>query len=133
MRTTDELIEGIADVDATISLTPFITVANEIVTEICEPLGYSSSRLVLIETWLAAHFYAVRDPRIKTQSADIGIKVSATFEGQSAMGLNFTRYGQQAMMLDTLGGLARWQASMAQGRPVIQLFSLRTALTESNV
>jgi hypothetical protein len=102
-RTTAERVAKILEVDSDIDLAPFIEVANELVTECCGELGYTENRLTLIEDWLAAHFYAQRDPRL--QSEGLGSLVS-TFEGRTDLGLNNTRFGQQAMRLDTQGGLA---------------------------
>lgn len=101
-RTTSEDIGEIIELDATIDVTPFITIANELVTELCVGKGYTEGRLALIETWLAAHFYCVRDPRVTSESAG----VSASYEGSAGMYLERSRYGQQAMVLDTAGGLA---------------------------
>ena len=102
-RTTPELVAGIIEVDTAIDLSPFILPANELVTELCVPAGYSDERLELIERWLSAHFYAIRDPRPVTERAG-----SVWFTAQSKVDLflSVTHYGQQAMMLDTAGGLA---------------------------
>lgn len=103
-RTDATKVGKVIEVDPTITdLTPFIDAANELVTELCEPEGYSEPRLTMIETWLAAHFYAVRDPRSTNEAAG---SVSAAFESKVDLALNITRYGQQAMLLDTAGALA---------------------------
>src|SRR6266545_3656927 len=114
MRTTSELVAGIIEVDVTISLTPFISVANALVTEVCgEVDDYNVERLELIERWLSAHFYTNRDPRSVSERAG---PVSATY--QSAMDLNFStsHYRQTAMLLDTAGGLAALNVSMKSTR-----------------
>ena len=103
MRTTSGAVEGIIEVDVTISLEPFMLVANELVTEVCSDAGYTEERLELIERWLAAHFYTNRDPRPVTERAG---PVSATYQSAVALNLNTSHYGQTAMMLDTAGGLA---------------------------
>jgi hypothetical protein len=119
-RTTDELVGSIVDVTEGVDLESYIDVANELVTEICGDAGYEDSRLVKIETWLAAHFYTVYDPRSTQEGAG---PVSASYEGQAAMHLNRTRYGQQVLILDTAGGFAALQAQAAAGtakiRPVV--------------
>lgn len=114
MRTTAALVKTIIEVDENISsdLVPFITVANELVTECCADAGYTDARLELIERWLAAHFYSVRDPRAKTESAG---SVGATYFGEVGKNLSLTFHGQQAMLLDTEGGLAALNASIAAG------------------
>lgn len=102
-RTTAERIAKLLKVKPGLDMAPFIEVANELVTECCGELGYTENRLTLIEDWLAAHFYAQRDPRV--QSEGIG-SLNSTFEGRTDLGLNNTRFGQQALRLDTKGGLA---------------------------
>lgn len=103
-RTTDEAVAGIIETDEDIPLTPFIEVANELVTEVCGSVTtYTTTRLELIERWLSAHFYAIRDPRSTREEVE-GIR--DTYESKVDLGFDLTRYGQQAMRLDTNGGLA---------------------------
>lgn len=108
-RTTDAAVKGIIEVDSSISTTPFIEVANELVTEICvddlseDEEAYTATRLELIERWLAAHFYAIRDLRVASEGAG---GVSQSFQYQVGLNLNVTIYGQQVLMLDTKGGFA---------------------------
>lgn len=116
-RTTAELVAGIVEVqDAAdvpqADLEPYILSANELVTEVCASAGYTDARLELIERWLAAHFYSVFDPRSQSESAG----VSSSFEGSAGMHLERTRYGQQAMLLDTKGGLAQLNAQAKDGK-----------------
>ena len=106
MRTTDAAVKLITDVDTTIDTSPFIEIANALVTEVCYPLGYDDTRLELIERWLSAHFYRVRDP--SKSSEGVG-PVSESNIYQVGLGFNQTREGQQALLLDTLGGLATLQ------------------------
>lgn len=102
-RTTPELIAQIIEVDEEIDLDAFILSANELVTEICEPAGYTDDRLELIERWLAAHFYCMNDPRASFEKAG---RVSTSYESKPDLGFNLSKYGQMAMRLDTSGGLA---------------------------
>lgn len=116
-RTTSELVGGIIEVDATISLTPFILVANELVTEKCTgtqgpTTAYSDERLEVIERWLAAHFYAIRDTRVASESAG----VSASYQYKLGLNMSVTMYGQQAMLLDTNGQLAKLSKGMEDGK-----------------
>lgn len=114
-RTTQAAVEAIIEVDedAVADLTPFIDAANELVTEICAPVAtYTAARLELIERWLAAHFYAVRDPRVASE----GVKgVTASYQHRVGLHLAVTTYGQQAMLLDTNGGLAALSKRMEEG------------------
>ena len=70
-RTTDAEIRAILDVDATITnLDPFIAIANQIINQNLATLSIyvtSPSLLDIVETWLAAHFVCIRDPRVDTE------------------------------------------------------------------
>lgn len=119
-RTTAALVAKIIEVDSSIIVTPdtdfapFIEWANAIITDVCVPLGYDDERLALIEKWLSAHAYAIRDPRITSEAAGKGA-VSASYESKVDLNLNLTRYGQSAMVLDTKGGLASLQQKLLKG------------------
>lgn len=104
-RTTAALVRGIVRTDDVNipDLEPFIMVANELVTEICEPSGYDDTRLELIERWLAAHFYSIRDK--VTAHEQIGA-VQESYQHKVGLNLYVTIYGQNAALLDTKGGLA---------------------------
>jgi hypothetical protein len=102
-RTTAELVGGLIELDLTIDVTPFIFTASELVTEHCEGQGYTVERLELIERYLAAHFYTLRDPRVVSERAG---PVQATYQSKVDLNLATSHYGQTAMMLDTVGGLA---------------------------
>jgi hypothetical protein len=116
-RTTAELIGGIIEVDSTISLTPFITAANMIVTRQCvtryASAVYTDDELAEIELWLSAHFYCIRDPRATSESAG---GVSASYQHATALGFDSTEYGSMAMRLDSYGGLAALNHQMKNGR-----------------
>ena len=114
LRTTDALVREIIEVDKkTTDLTPFITPANELVTELCTNSGYSAERLELIERWLSAHFYAILAPRAKEEKAG---PVSQTLQSRVELGLNVTHYGQAAMRLDTKGNLASMDIAATKGK-----------------
>jgi hypothetical protein len=112
-RTTSELVAGVIEADVNISLTPFIDSASMIVERACAVLDYTDAELELIERWLAAHFYAARDPQLASES----IKgASSTYQGQTAMYFESTVYGQRAMQLDVLGGLIAIQNQLKNGK-----------------
>ena len=101
-------------------LTPFIDTAEMIVGQVCvtDPatkvsIGYADNQLELIERWLAAHFYAILDPRYQSQTFG---GAGGTTQGQTAMNFAGTTYGQQAMLLDTNGGLAWLSEHRAKGK-----------------
>jgi len=114
-RTSSSLVEGIIEVDSDISLTPFINAANLLVTQCCTNLSseYTSDQLTEIETWLAAHFYTVRDMRIVSEKAG---DVSAKYQSKVDIGFNTSHYGQMAMRLDFKGGLAALDKKTSQGK-----------------
>ncbi len=82
----------------------FIGTANNLVTEELASKGLSDTRLKDIERYLSAHFVAMREESggiIKTRTGeswdDHGVKVG--------FGLLETRYGQQAVAMDSTGTL----------------------------
>lgn len=116
-RVTATEVEAIIEVDETIgSLTPFIEVANNLVTRVCLASSYEDDTLALIEKWLAAHFYAIRDPRITSQSVSGGgAGVTSNQPISIGLGLDQTTYGQQAKIIDTAGNLALLDMRMKKG------------------
>ena len=114
VRTTDALVGGIIEVDASIPLTPFISAANTLVTQCCTDLtiDHTAAQLILIETWLAAHFYSVRDMRPEMEKAG---PVSEKFQSKVDLGLATSHYGQMAMLLDFYGGLSALNEKMKKG------------------
>ena len=115
-RTTSGDVSAIIDTD--VSIEPFITTANLLVTQKLGNSTLSAAMLEQIEKYLAAHFVAIRDPR--TTQEDRG-DASASFEGknQSGMGLKSTQYGQTVIDLDTTGTFA----NLGQKAPVFQVMS----------
>jgi hypothetical protein len=113
IRTTKTEVGRIIEVDDSINLSPYIEAASELVTEACGDLGYSTERLRLIEMWLSAHIYTIRDPRSQSEGAG---GVSVSYQGQTGMYFESSMYGQNAMMLDTKGGLAKLQAETKDGK-----------------
>ncbi len=84
--------------------------------EAAEPLvlrlrGLPEATLTQIRIWLAAHFASMLDQRIGSQRAG---DASTDFEGQTAMGLDYTRYGQQANLLSEgqLGRMSKLKFAM---------------------
>lgn len=103
VRTTDGAVRKLMDLDDDFDTAPFIEAANSLVNDVCTGSGYSDSKLELIERWLSAHMCAILDPPANIETAD---QVTAHYDSKVALGLNLTRWGQQAMRLDTDGNLA---------------------------
>lgn len=119
VRTSAEAVEKIIEVDELITdLDPFILSANKLVTKFCASEDYDDEELEMIERWLAAHFYAIRDPRI-TQEA-IG-PIRENKQVQLGLHFNVTTYGQHALVLDYHGGLATLQKNITKGTKTPQV------------
>jgi hypothetical protein len=118
-RTTDTAVKALFRKDPKLILDSFIETASHLVDRACATAVdsegaayYSDSELELIERWLAAHFYEVAvAPAQQERAGSVG-QIKAT---KVDLGLNLTRYGQQALVLDTAGGL---QALMDAGSRV---------------
>lgn len=114
-RVTAVELRKIIEVDALFrdtQLIPFMEMSHELVDELCLDSGYTEARLTKIETWLAAHFYAIRDPRSTQESAG----VSAQYESRVDLNLALTRYGQQVLLLDTGGNFAALNIQARDGK-----------------
>lgn len=117
IRTTSPDVQGILGdhYDGTTDLSPFITTASSLVDRLATldtDSILSTAQKELIERWLAAHFYVQADPILASKSTG---KSSGVFEGQTAMALDNSRYGQMAKVLDVtgrLGNLSRPKARM---------------------
>jgi len=114
IRTTDAAVKLIIEVDPLISTTPFIEVASSLVDEVVVDASYAAAREELIERWLSAHFYAIRDMRSASEKAG---PVAQSFQFKVGLNLANTMYGQQAMALDTFGGLAAISKKAELGGP----------------
>lgn len=129
-RITAAQVQAILDFDPSITnLTPFIAAAEQLVDRVCanspggqetgspsfvgNPVVYSAQELATIETWLAAHFVAIRDPLYASTSMG---PASKSVIRSGGMNLAQTPYGQQAMLLDMNGGLAWLDKHISQGR-----------------
>ena len=124
-RTTSTAVGGIIEVDADITLTPFIDAANVLVTECCSTDDYTTAELTRIELWLSAHFYTVRDMRAEMEKAG---PVSEKKQSKVDLGFNSSHYGQMAMRLDHVGGLAVLNDRILKGkRAGVQIAWLGTA------
>lgn len=97
--------KGVLDAynDGELDFDPDIEIASLLVDDVCTNSDYSDERLEHIERLLAAHFNRLAFPDAKQEAAK-GLTV--TYEGQTKLGLDFTRYGQQAKVLDIKGNLA---------------------------
>ena len=105
-----DLIETALD-DATLQV--FANDSHVIVSEtIPSSAGVSEGRLEIIEKYLAAHFTALRDPRLTSEHVG---PATSSYEGQSGLYLAHTRYGQQVMVLDPTGSFAAMDQGASTG------------------
>jgi len=129
-RTTSELVKGIIETDDDVSLTPFINAANVLVTEACGTSGYTDDHIQQIETWLAAHFYCSRDPRV---SYEVTGALASTFQYKNGLFLANSSYGQMALTLDVKGGLARLSKNMEEGKKKTTVGAYYLGTSESDI
>ena len=96
----DELFESDLD-DAT--LQSWLEIAATHVDDIAAAdASVSSARLEQIETLLAAHLASAQDQRLESGERQ---SASVTYQGETGMGIQGTKYGQQAAALDPTGTL----------------------------
>lgn len=97
-------------------LSEHILVANRLVTDLLVGKGMSADRLRDIELYLSAHFIALKDQDAgQTVSKSAG-DTEAGYGGGLSEALSHTRYGQQALILDTSGTLTSIGKVRAQFR-----------------
>lgn len=102
ITTTIEALEKIIELDPDIDAQPFIEDGISFVTDVCGGSSYTDDKFERITRYISAHFYCLMDPRTQSE----GVKgITARYEGQTGKYLEFTRYGQMAMLLDTDGNL----------------------------
>lgn len=127
VRTTDVLVGGIVELDADIPVAPFIESANILVNRVClgakkadgtpyydELIAQDAVELEMIERWLSAHFYCIRDPRAQFEGVS---SIMTRFQTKVDLNLSVTHYGQQAMALDTSGALSDFNKDLTKGGP----------------
>lgn len=108
--TVDELKEIFETAMSDAQLAAFVNTATLVVTEELTGQGLSAGRLKQIELYLSAHYAHTNDPRFQTENT--AGEHSYTAQGKTDMGLNATFYGQQVLMLDTTGKLAKAAAGL---------------------
>lgn len=116
-RTTEAEVRAVIETDPDISIDPFISHAG-VLTDRMEinatEKGYTltAAELALVETYLAAHFYALRDRQAETEREG---RSSVKYMGKLGYGLEATPWGQQALTIDYTGSLAKQTGSSNTG------------------
>lgn len=100
-RVTDEDVKDIITTD--LDTSPHIQAANLMVTDRLGDSTLSAETLKEIERWLAAHFVSVTDPQLKAEK--VGDATNTYDVGKLGENLKSTRYGLQAVLLDSTGVL----------------------------
>lgn len=103
-RVTDAEVKEIISLRSLTDTTPFIDMANSVVTEQLGTSGLSTDRLTIIEKYLAAHLVALHPDERQLTKQKIGDSED-TYGGSFGQGLKFTYFGQQALDFDTTGTL----------------------------
>lgn len=104
-RTTESDVSDIFNNDLdSASLSAWIDMASSVVDDIAaKDSSITSTRLTQIEKLLAAHYASAQDQRISNTSRETA---SVTYQGDTGMNLQGTKYGQQAIQLDPTGTLS---------------------------
>jgi len=114
IRTDDGKVRKVINAPSGADFEAHIRTANAVVNYLVgkDTAGVLTDELLLaIETFLAAHYYAVFDPQYSSQGRD---GASATYQvGPASEGFGGTEWGRQAVALDVTGVLA----SLKGGRP----------------
>lgn len=114
-RVTTTEVNDIFAVETLSDLDTFITTATLIVDEELGSAGLSSNRLKQIELYLSAHFAAVTFEKGGLRRQKVGdAEEEYKILGPDAKGMNSTRYGQQAITLDSSGTLGALTASIVK-------------------
>lgn len=102
-RNTQAEVRAIAEFEDSLTLTPFINLANRFTDSVCTDSSLTEAQLKDIELYLSAHFASLREQRIASEKAG---PVSASYQYKVGYRLDATMFGQQAILLDTSGALA---------------------------
>ena len=113
-RVTAGQVKGLIDTNR--SVDQFIDVANVYVNEHLVSVISNTAILEKIELYLAAHFTALTEERGGLVESGLGIEVNERYSDIYEAGLKSTRFGQQAMMLDSTGTLANLGANKLRAR-----------------
>lgn len=122
-RTTVDRVQAVllSEYDGTTDLSPFMSGAA-ILTDQAEVYGVANERpatpeqLEEVERWLAAHLYKVVDRPYASKNTG---GASASYDGKTGQGLDFTGFGQHAKLLDPTGYLASIGATTSAGGGVV--------------
>jgi len=104
-RVSEDQVRGVTNEPSTVDASQAIDAATLFVDEELVGKGPSDARLVQIELYLAAHFLAITTREGPLAAETMG-DASERYHNIYTAGLRSTRFGQQAVLLDTSGTLA---------------------------
>lgn len=105
LRTTEEAVRAIIELDDDMDITYALEGANLLVTSRCASLKkYSDAELEMIERYVAAHLCTLLDPRTTSEQAG---SVQVSYQSKVDLGLSTSHYGQMAIVYDYYGGLRK--------------------------
>lgn len=116
--TPEEVAALIREYDESISLDPFIEIANILTDRVsARDTGslLSSAELIAIEKYLSAHFYETADHELLEEETG---DANGVYVGQFGRGLDRTRAGQNAMLMDETGYLRKISKGVTLARAV---------------
>ena len=107
-RAVEATVRAVIDTDNKVPMARFIATANALTDYVsAQDTGsvLNTALLLEVETYLAAHFYALYDRHVGLHTEKIG-EASADYQGKTEMRLDSTLWGQQAIALDVSGTLS---------------------------
>lgn len=124
MAATLKTVQRIAEADPTDfpqmddSFQSLIDMGNSLVDEVCAGnslitgVPHTAGRMEQLRNLMAAHFCKILDPQLVREEVST---LRAVYQQEVKIGLSQTRYGDQAKVLDTTGGLAMWDKMVTKG------------------
>lgn len=108
-RTDPEQVKGVLldTYNGSANLSPFMRGAKIITDAMIrcaqkKGITHTDDEIIEIETWLAAHGYAMSD---QVAESERDLNANVTYQGKTDMALNATKFGQHALSLDYSGCL----------------------------
>jgi hypothetical protein len=111
-RVTESQVRSVAGEPSSVDASSAISVANLIVDEELYDTTLSNDRLTMIELYLSAHFLVLTTREGPMAAQALG-DATERYHNIYQAGLMSTRFGQQAVLLDSTGTLAAIAAKAA--------------------
>lgn len=119
---SDSDVRSLVSMDTNSSTAIYLQASVLVITEDLAGKGLSDSRLTLIAKYVAAH-YAVVSEELGGLTSQATNNTKDTYQSvKGGPGYNATRFGQQAIQLDTSGTLAAL-SNISKGKAKIRLIS----------